>query len=430
MNMAIRQVRRTYLVLVLLNALAVSFIWGINSLLMFQAGLSNTEALAANACFTLGYALFEVPTGTIADTWGRRAAYLLGGVTLFVTTLLYWLAWRLHAGVGSWAVVSVLLAIGFTFFSGATDAWLVDALRFLDFDGTLESVFARAQVYGGIGTLTGSLSGAFIAQLTDIGVPVLVRAGLLLTLTCVAWRLMHDVGFTPRRAGPLTAQLRRVLAASVRYGWRRPAIRWVMLGAWVASGVGYFVAFTMKPYLLQLAGDQHAYGLLGVAAALQAAAQMLGGLLASAFRSLFRWRMSALITGVLLNGAILAGFGMAGDVPSAIAMLCAYGLVTAGMQPARQAYLNELVPTRQRATVLSFDSLVASSGGVVLQPTLGRAADVWGYSTPFVLAGLLQVVALPFLLLARRHEAAPDPLRPEVTAAEPAEPEPEPSRPL
>src|ERR1043165_4547768 len=117
-----RRVRRTYLTLVLLNTLAVTFIWGINSLLLFEAGLSNTEALAANACFTLGYAVFEIPTGSIADTWGRRASYLLGGCTLTVTTLLYWLAWRLHADVWAWAAVSVVLAIGFACLSRAARA--------------------------------------------------------------------------------------------------------------------------------------------------------------------------------------------------------------------------------------------------------------------------------------------------------------------
>jgi MFS family permease len=402
-----RQVRRTYLVLTLLNSLAVSFIWGINSLLLFDAGLSNTEALAANACFTLGYALFEVPTGVVADMWGRRASYLLGGGTLFVTTLLYWLAWRLHAGVAVWAGVSVALAIGFTCFSGATEAWLVDALHFLQYPGPLEDVFAQAQVYNGIGTMTGALAGAFLAQLTDVGMPFLVRAGLLLTLTAVAGRMMYDIGFTPARGGRPVREMRRVLAASVQYGWRRPAVRWVMLGAALTAGVSYYVAFTMKPYFLKLAGNDHAYGLLGVVVALSAAAQMVGGLLSRAFRSLFRRRMSVVITGVLLNAGLLVGFGLAPGVPVAMALLAAYSLVSAGILPSRQAYVNALVPTRQRATVLSFDSMVQSSGAVALQPALGRVADVWHYPASYVLGGVLQFLALPLLMLARRHETGP-----------------------
>ena len=77
-----RHVQRVYLVLLLLHTLAASLIWGINTLFLLDAGLSNTEAFAANAFFTAGLVLFEVPTGVVADTRGRRDSYLLGTLTL------------------------------------------------------------------------------------------------------------------------------------------------------------------------------------------------------------------------------------------------------------------------------------------------------------------------------------------------------------
>jgi MFS family permease len=73
-----RKVQAVYLVLTLCTTLAGSFIWGINTLFLLDAGLSITAAFAANACFTAGMVLFEVPTGVVADTWGRRASFLLG----------------------------------------------------------------------------------------------------------------------------------------------------------------------------------------------------------------------------------------------------------------------------------------------------------------------------------------------------------------
>ena len=56
-----RSIRRTYLLLTLLTTLATSFIWGINTLFLLDAGLSNTEAFAANGFFALGQVVFEVP---------------------------------------------------------------------------------------------------------------------------------------------------------------------------------------------------------------------------------------------------------------------------------------------------------------------------------------------------------------------------------
>ena len=128
-----RHVERVFLALTLFNTLATSLIWGINTLFLLDAGLSITQAFAANAFFTAGQVLFEVPTGVVADMLGRRASYLLGSATLFVSTLLYLLLWRLHGPFLAWALVSMLLGLGFTFFSGATEAWLVDGLKFASF---------------------------------------------------------------------------------------------------------------------------------------------------------------------------------------------------------------------------------------------------------------------------------------------------------
>src|SRR6478752_4066944 len=119
------QIQRTYFVLLLGNTLAASLIWGINTIFLLDAGLSNFEAFAANAFFTAGMVLFEVPTGVVADGWGRRVSFLLGTVTLAVSTYFYYLLWQFSAPFWWWAVVSVLLGLGCTFFSGAVEAWLV-----------------------------------------------------------------------------------------------------------------------------------------------------------------------------------------------------------------------------------------------------------------------------------------------------------------
>jgi hypothetical protein len=76
--------------------------------------------------------------------------------------------------------------------------------------------------------------------------------------------------------------------------------------------------------------------------------------------------------------------------------------------PVRQAYLNGLIPSAQRATVLSFDNLLASGGGVVIQPALGRSADAWGYGPSYLLGAGIQVLVVPFILRARREHAASD----------------------
>src|SRR3954449_12729681 len=403
-----RSIRRTYLVLLFGNTLAASFIWGINTIFLLDAGLSNLEAFAANAFFTAGMVLFEVPTGVVADTVGRRASYLLGTVTLTASTLLYVLLWHMRAPLWAWAVVSVLVGLGFTFFSGALQAWVVDALTATGFTGAMESVFGRGQAVTGAAMLTGSVAGGFIAEQTSLGVPFVLRGVVLIVMFAVAFRLMHDIGFTPEKGGRPLAEMRKIASASIEYGWRVPAVKWLMVEALFTGGVGIYSFYALQPYLLELYGDPHAYQIAGLVAAIVAGAQILGGVAAPRIRRLFHRRTSALIATAGLGVITLGLIGIVDSFWAVIGLIVVWGLLFAATMPIRQTYLNGMIPSRQRATILSFDSMMSSTGGVWAQPALGRAADVWGYAPSYVMGAGISTLALPCLVPAEAQNAAAD----------------------
>lgn len=403
-----RRVQRTYLTLILGNTLAASFIWGINTLFLLDAGLTNFEAFAANAFFTAGMVIFEIPTGVVADAWGRRISYLLGTVTLALTTVAYYLLWQFNAPFWQWAIVSVLLGLGFTFFSGAVEAWLVDALNFAEYDGPLEAVFGRAQVVAGVAMLSGSVAGGFIAQATTLGVPFLVRAGVLVVMFGVAFATMRDLGYTrPARERPLRA-VATTFEASLEHGLRNRPVRWLMLASPFVSGVGFYAFYAMQPFLLDLYGDESAYGVAGLAAAIFAGSQILGGLFAARLARLFARRTTALALGTAAGAACLALLGVTETFWLALALLVVWGVAAAAVTPIHHAYLNDQIPAAQRATVLSFDSLLGSAGGVVVQPVLGRTADLSGYGLSYVVGAGLQLLAIPFFALSRRERSPAD----------------------
>jgi MFS family permease len=89
----------------------------------------------------------------------------------------------------------------------------------------------------------------------------------------------------------------------------------------------------------------------------------------------------------------------------------------AATMPIRQTYINGMIPSQQRATILSFDSMMSSTGGVWTQPVLGKAADVYGYATSYVISAGISTLAIPFLALSRRQDNPADTL--EVSEAEP-----------
>ncbi len=422
MNKESSRIVRTYVSLTLLSTFASSFIWGINTLFLLDAGLTITQAFTANAFFTAGQVLFEIPTGIVADTRGRRTSFLLGTATLFVTTLAYLWLWQIKGPIWAWALVSIFLGLGFTFFSGATEAWLVDGLNAAGFKDELDSVFAKGSIASGFAMLTGTVAGGLVAQFTNLGVPYIMRIVALALTFLIALFLMHDEGFLPKKGDSIFSEVRDVVKASVNFGFRNAPLRWIILSAPFSVGVAIFAFYAMQPYLLQLYGESGGYAIAGIAAAIVAAAQIVGGLLVPYASSVFKRRTSLLITGMAISTAALVLIAVAGNFWLVLLFLSAWSIVFAAIGPVRQSYVNGIVPSEQRATVLSTDNLLNSAGGMVSQPALGKVAEVWGYPASYFGSAVFQVLALPFLILARRENAKSDTIHGEDSAAQKGKP--------
>ncbi|SDH95508.1 Predicted arabinose efflux permease, MFS family [Agrococcus jejuensis] len=396
-----RAIQATYLGLTASTTLATSMIWGINTIFLLDAGLTNLEAFAANAFYTVGLLLFEIPTGVVADLRGRRLSFLLGSAVLAASTALYVLLWVWESPFWGWAAASVLLGFGYTFFSGAIEAWVVDALRSAGYEGSLDGVFGRAQAASGAAMLVGSVLGGVLAQVAGLWLPFVLRSALLVVSLVAAAIWMHDLGFSPmrERAG---AAMRDLLRVSVDVGLRDGRLRWLMLaGPFIGGSMGY-VFYAAQPYLLELYGDDRAFALAGIVAALVAAAQIVGGMLAAPLRRVVHLRTTLMLASLVVSTAALVVAGLTSSFWVAVAALAVWGLALSTLMPVRRAYLNACIPSQQRATVLSFDSLLGSVGGFV-QPAFGRAADLQGYGVTIVASSVLQAMALPFVVATRRR---------------------------
>jgi hypothetical protein len=282
------------------------------------------------------------------------------------------------------------------------EAWLVDALAAAGYDGDLEDVFGRGQIVGGVAMLTGALGGGLLAEQVSLGAPFVLRGVILIVMFVVAFRLMHDIGFTPVKGGRPLAEMRKIAAASIEHGWRRPPVRWLMIEALFVGGVGIYGFYALQPYLLELYGDPEAYQIAGLVAAIVAGAQILGGLAAPHIRRAFTRPTTALIVTATGSVVALALIGLVESFWPVIGLTAVWGLLFAATMPIRQSYLNGLIPSQQRATILSFDSLMTSSGGVWTQPLLGRAADVWGYAPSYLAGAAISAAGIPFLFASGR----------------------------
>lgn len=401
--------RRAIVAYVLMSGtftLAASLIWAINTIFLIRNGeLTLFEVMLVNAIYTVAQMVFEVPTGVIADTIGRKASIVLSMVTLIISTLLYVLTPSMGWGFAGFAVASVIIGLGYTFQSGAVDAWIVDALDSCDYEHPKERVFARGQIAGGLGMLVGSLLGGVLGQVSLV-LPYVVRAGLVTVCLVLVIALVRDEGFTPRALHWSTfgAETRKVFDSGVRYGWRSPVVRPLL---WVSAVGGVFFMYgfyAWQPYVLGLLGDQSLVWVLGVAQAGFSAASIVGNMLVGRIMrrgdgrrdqatvlAVMAWVDAALVIAIGAIGfmGLPAGWLTGG---AAIVLWMGFGLVFGVSGPIRMGYINEHIPSAERATVLSLDAFFADAGGAVGQPALGWVSDrrsiqlAWLIGSAFLLA--------------------------------------------
>ena len=399
---ASRRILAGYFTLAGLYTLSAALIWGVNTLFLLNAGLSFLEVFIANAAFSAGMVVFEIPTGVVADTLGRRISFLLSVSVLGATTLMYVGLAQVGAGVVGFALVSVLMGLGFTFYSGAMEAWLVDALAATGYRGLLDRVFARGQQITGAAMLVGTVGGGLLGQI-NLSIPYLVRSGLLAAVFVVAYVVMHDVGFTPRRvtAGELPGEVARNARAGVEFGWRQRPLRLLMLAGAAQSAFLMWGFYASQPYLLELL-DSDAVWIAGFVAAGIALATMVGNQIVRIASRYCGRRTTLLLAAAVVETCAAIGMGLASSFWVALPALLLVMGATGVSGPVRSAYLHQVVPSEQRATVVSFDSLLSSAGGIGGQIGLGVLGEARSIASAFVVGGVATAGALPLLGRLRR----------------------------
>lgn len=399
-----------------LFTLATSMIWAINTVFLLQRGhLTIFEFTLVNTAFLIAQAVCEVPTGVVADTIGRRASFLLAIAIISVSTVLYVVTPLLGWGFIGFTIGSLLLGLGFTFQTGAVDAWMVDALDFAGYDQPKERVFARGQQAGGAAMIVGSLAGGLLGQI-DLVIPYLVRAGVLVLAFVLVLLLVHDSGFEPRPLmwSTMGMETNRILKAGTEFGWRNAVVRPMMFVSAVGGVAGMFVFYSWQPLILQYLGDKNAIWLLGVVQSAASIVIIVGaGLVGRVMGSGEHRRHAA---SVLALGSALSGMGVLGiaaigllgikpGIPTAaIAILVwfAWSLMFGLLGPVRSGYINEYIPSAQRATVLSLDSLFGDAGGSVGQPILGWIATLTNLPVSWAISAFAFAAGAPLYLISRR----------------------------
>ena len=408
MTPAARDVQRTYLTLTLLTTLAASFIWGVNTLFLLKAGLDIFHVMLVNAAFSFAEFVFEVPTGVVADTLGRRVSLLFCLITLLAATLAYVALPAVGLGFWSFVIVSIALGLGFTFWSGAAEAWLVDALKHAGYDQPIEGVFAKSQIAFGVAMLIGTTAGGLLGQI-DLRVPYIVRAVLLVPLILIAWTQIQEPGWKRRKLtlATMPAEMKAVFVGGVKHGLRHPVVRPLIFAAAVANTFMMYGFYSWQRYFLDLLGKELVW-VNGVVAALVGLASIVGNLAMGRISRIIRTRTGVLIACVALRTVTIMLCGLAPSFSIAVTLYLISNFANGVAMPIRQGLINHHIPSEQRATILSVDSLFSELGSGIGQSGWGYLARRRSIGESWVAAGAFLVLGIPLLALARRADPESD----------------------
>jgi MFS family permease len=365
-------IRRFYL----FRLLAGFQLWGAIWVLYLQRerGLSLAEVTLLDGPFWLVIVLAEIPTGAVADRWGRKLSLLLGGLSLSVAILVFGLATSFW-----WLLLSYLVwGIANTLESGADAAFLYDSLSAVGRAEEFPRVLGRVRACDLTAGTLGALVGAPLAAATSLATPIIVSAGLTLlgVLVVLSFREPHRHGAGPR---PHYAAILRQAAGLVVH---TPALRAAIALRAVVMAVSAAGMIFFQPFLAELDVPVENFGLLRLPRELVAIAGSL-----VAYRLAARLGERAALSA--LGAGVAVGLLALGAVTSLLGVLlfALVGFCTAALGPLTSALVNRHAPAHLRATVMSVAQMTGSVGLLLSEPALGLVADRWSLQAMFLCAG-------------------------------------------
>ncbi len=403
-----RSAYKVYLILEGGMAVFLSMIFTASSLYQVSvANLTPFQLVLVGTTLELSVLLFEVPTGVVADIYSRRLSVIIGvvligagfilegSIPLFATILLAQVVW----------------GIGYTFTSGATQAWISDEIG----EAAAGQAFLRSNQVGQIGALVGIGAGMLLGSVS-VNLPIITGGAMIILLGVILTLVMPETGFSPapRQDRSTWQNMRHTFQQGVAVVRKRPALL-TILGVglfyglysegfdrlWtkhMVDGIGFPAFGDLEPVVWM--GLMRAGGMLLSVGAVEFIRKRIQ---TDQHQSMARAMMS--ITFLLIVGlfafSLAPGFGLA---------LLAYWLidVTRSMiDPLYTAWVNQRLDSRLRATVISMSGQVDAIGQVASGPLVGMIGSLFSVQAAISLTGFILSPVLVLLARTRRIEIEP-----------------------
>ena len=390
---------------------AASFLWAMVFTVtayyfVTEVGMSPLELVLVGTVMELSVFVFEVPTGIVADTTSRRLSIVIGNVVMgagFVVVGAFPDVWPILVGYAVWG-------FGYTFTSGAMDAWLADEVG----EARLTGVYLRGAQIGRVFTIAGIAVGVGLA-LVDLRLPIVLGGVGTIALAAFYALAMPETGFRPAPRGERSSFAH--MAATGRDGLRLVRSRRALLailgvaafaGMWSESYDRLWEAHLIEDVGLPSLGGLDPvvwFGILGIVGTVLSivVAAPLGRRLQDVPGETVARALSVLYA--ILAGSSLV-FALAGSLW--LAVLGSYGIFVARevSGPLFMAWLNRSIDDSSvRATTLSIVNQADAVGQWTGGPAIGALGTTTSIRVALAAATACLLPAFAFLRRAARLQA-------------------------
>ncbi|MBM3677252.1 MAG: MFS transporter [Actinobacteria bacterium] len=373
-----------------------------------ELGMTPLLLVLCGTAMELGIVLCEIPTGVVADTLGRRASVVLSFAIMGAATALFGVfeaPWAIVLAYGLWG-------IGYTFQSGALEAWIVDEVG----DERMPRVLLRGGQVGWAAALAGVVASTAVGSV-DLRTAIVAGGIGFLALSAFLALAMPETGFRPVRSASRPALADAIRTARVGLGLVRSSpILLLMLGIALCFGLwtesidrlwqAHFLASVEIPDVLGL-GEVGWIGLLtGLAFGLGVLTNELGVRRLERLPQEATARVLLRLHAVLLVAAV--GFALAGSFVLAIVAYVGVAGARSLAVPLGRIWTNrEISDPGTRATVLSIVNQADAFGQVAGGPAIGAIGTGISLRAALAIGAAALAPALVLYGKAARRHAVP-----------------------
>ena len=365
------------------------FIGNLVVIYYLSKGITYGQIGLVSAISALGFFLFEVPTGVVADGMSRKTSVLIGMFLFSIGTVIL-IFLRNFPMLIAYAVVS---SLGSTFVSGSLQAWLFDNLKHLGLEGMYREVMKDVKTITLVSSAFSISAGAFLAQLYGFALPIVMT--LIMELGALVTALsIPEYGFKK-----VEVSYHLHVLQSTRELLRPDLLPLILVSITVTMSVNQFRKF-FEPYLGEMLARSlgttlmSTLGLLGIAEVLIKTLPRLIGI-----RLKKRWSVRAYEMAPLAIPVFTALSVLFQNPIFAVVLGIIVGIINAAFGFNVSVEFQHRIPSEKRATVLSLDMMFSALVMAVFYALYGFAVDAFGLSEARLLfAVVLFGIGLAFKL--------------------------------